>query len=79
MSELSDPDRVSTTTTTRSYTWYGYTITQDTLRRLTLLIQLAFGILNGLIALRFFLKLIAANPANPFAQLIYSFMGPFRK
>lgn len=77
MSELSDPDRVTTTTTTRSYNWYGYNVTQDTLRRLTWLIQLAFGILNGLIALRFFLKLMAANPANPFAQLVYFITTPF--
>lgn len=77
MSEYPEPERVSTTTTTRTYNWYGYTITQDTLRRLTLLIQLAFGILNGLIALRFFLKLMAANPANPFAQLVYFITTPF--
>lgn len=77
MSEISDPDRVTTTTTTRTYNWYGYNITQDTLRRVTLLIQLAFGILNGLILLRFFLKLMAANPANPFAALVYFITTPF--
>lgn len=77
MSEISDPDRVTTTTTTRTYNWYGYSITQDTLRRVTLLIQLAFGILNGLILLRFFLKLMAANPANPFAALVYFITTPF--
>jgi hypothetical protein len=50
---------------------------QEDLRRLTALIQLAFGILNGLIGLRFLLKLMAANPANPFASLIYTITYPF--
>lgn len=53
------------------------TISQDSLRRITGLIQLAFGVLDGLIGLRFFLKLMAANPANPFAQLVYFITQPF--
>jgi len=69
-------DRVQTVTE-RSYTWYGLTINQGTLRRLIGLIQLAFVILNGLIGLRFLLKLMAANPANPFAQMIYLLTTPF--
>lgn len=44
-------------------------------------IWLAFGILEGLIVLRIFLRLMAANPANPFANLIYGitdvFLWPF--
>ena len=39
--------------------------------------ELAFGVLNGLIGLRFLLKLMAANPANPFASLIYFITTPF--
>ena len=39
--------------------------------------MLAFVILNGMIALRFLLKLLAANPASPFAQFIYFFTAPF--
>lgn len=40
-------------------------------------IWLAFGVLEGLIGLRFFLKLIAANPNNPFANFIYLITQPF--
>jgi hypothetical protein len=50
---------------------------QEDLKRLTGMIQLGFGILNGVIALRFLLKLMAANPANPFASLIYTLTYPF--
>lgn len=40
-------------------------------------IWLAFGTLIALIGLRFFLLLIAANPANPFARLVYNFTDLF--
>lgn len=43
----------------------------DALVRLTQLIWLLFGLVEGLIALRVLLKLIGANPASPFAALIY--------
>ncbi len=52
-------------------------ISQDTLRRIIGLIQLGFGVLDGLIGLRFFLKLMAANPENAFAQLLYFITEPF--
>jgi len=49
--------------------------------RLTELVWLLFGILEALIGLRVFLKLIAANPNNPFAALVYNastlFVWPF--
>ena len=77
MTRLPETNQVRTVTTERSYTWYGMTISQGTLRRLTGLIQLAFVILNGLIGLRFLLKLMAANPANPFAQMVYFLTTPF--
>lgn len=77
MSRLPETDRVRTVTTERSYTWNGMTISHGTLRRLIGLIQLAFVILNGLIGLRFLLKLMAANPANPFAQMVYFLTTPF--
>lgn len=53
------------------------TISQDTLRRIIGLIQLGFGVLDGLIGLRFFLKLMAANPENAFAQLLCFITEPF--
>lgn len=74
MTHYHDTDRV---VTEKTYTWYGYTISHSTLRRIIGLIQLAFVILNGMIGLRFLLKLMAANPANPFAQLVYFFTEPF--
>jgi hypothetical protein len=49
--------------------------------KLTQLVWLLFGILEALIGLRVFLKLIAANPNNPFAALVYNasalFVWPF--
>ena len=45
--------------------------------KLTQFIYLAFGVLEGLIVLRIVLKLIAANPTNPFAILVYSFTDLF--
>jgi hypothetical protein len=49
--------------------------------RLTEIVWLLFGILEALIGLRVFLKLIAANPNNPFASLVYQasalFVWPF--
>ena len=77
MTRLPETNRVQTVTTERSYTWYGMTISHGTLRRFIGLIQLAFVILNGLIGLRFLLKLMAANPANPFAQMVYFLTTPF--
>jgi hypothetical protein len=45
------------------------------------IIWLLVGILEGLFGLRFLLKLIAANPGNAFAQLVYGltdlFLAPF--
>ncbi len=41
------------------------------------LIWLMFGVLEATIGLRFFLKLIAANPSNPFARLVYNFTNLF--
>jgi hypothetical protein len=50
--------------------------------RFTQLIWLLFGILEALLGLRVILKLIAANPANPFASLVFNitqlFVWPFQ-
>ncbi len=49
--------------------------------RIAGLMWLLFGMLDVLIVLRVILKLIAANPANPFAQFVYNlsstFLAPF--
>ena len=50
---------------------------QETLSRVTGIILLCFTILGTLIGLRFMLKLMAANAANAFANLIYTVTGPF--
>jgi YggT family protein len=76
MSQLSNTDRVQSTTG-RTSTTRVFTVSNGTLRRITELIQLSFGILNGLIGLRFLLKLMAANPNNQFASLVYFITLPF--
>lgn len=76
MSQLSDTGRIRSTTG-RTSALRVFVINEGTLRRITSLIQLGFGVLNGLIGLRFLLKLMAANPVNPFASLIYFVTSPF--
>ena len=76
MSQLSDTGRVKTTTE-RTSTVRVFGIGEEALRRMIALVQLGFGVLDGLIGLRFLLKLMAANPANPFASLIYFITTPF--
>jgi len=46
-------------------------------RRVANFIWLMFGILEGLIGLRILLRLLGANPANPFAKFIYNMTEPF--
>jgi len=41
------------------------------------IIWLLLGLLEAAFALRFMLKLLGANPANPFAMLLYNFTGVF--
>ncbi len=55
----------------------AFNTNQSTLRRVSGLINLAALVINGLIALRFLLKLMAANAANPFAALVYFLSRPF--
>jgi hypothetical protein len=53
--------------------WWVYKLTQ--------LLELGFGIIEGLIGLRFLFKLIAANPGNLIASWVYRlsdfFVAPF--
>jgi hypothetical protein len=46
-------------------------------QRITRGVWLLTGILEGAIGMRIFLKLIAANPNNPFAALVYNPTDPF--
>ena len=50
---------------------------QSTLRRVSGLIDLGALVVSGVIALRFMLKLMAADPNNPFAALVYFLSRPF--
>lgn len=49
--------------------------------QITAFLWLMFGALEGLLGLRLILKLLASNPSNPFAQLVYGlsdiFVWPF--
>src|SRR3989344_4784414 len=51
------------------------------LYRTTQVVWYVFGVIEGLLAIRFFLKLLAANPAAGFTRLIYDmteiFAAPF--
>jgi uncharacterized protein YggT (Ycf19 family) len=44
--------------------------------KLTQFIWLFFGVVEGLIALRVLLRLIGANPENPFAAVVYGLSRP---
>jgi uncharacterized protein YggT (Ycf19 family) len=46
-------------------------------QKATQVVALLVGILEALLALRFLLKLIAANPQSPIAELIYAVTGIF--
>ena len=52
-------------------------VNQEIMQRINGLILLGVSLLNSLICTRFMLKLMAANPANPFAELIYRTTQPF--
>ena len=55
---------------------------REAIYRVTQFIWLLFGALEALIGVRVILMLIGANPANPFAALVYQlselFLWPFR-
>ncbi len=50
---------------------------RQVLFKLSQIIWLGFGVLEGLIGLRILLRLMAANPASPFAHLVYEITQPF--
>jgi YggT family protein len=55
---------------------------RETIHRVAQFVWLLFGALEALIGIRVILMLIGANPANPFAALVYQlselFLWPFR-
>lgn len=46
-------------------------------KRLTALIWMLSGILQGLLGIRILLKFIGANPESPFAGFVYAYTQPF--
>ena len=54
-----------------------YAARRRTSYKLVQAIWLLFGIVEGLLAIRFVLKMLGANEAAGFAQFIYSASGPF--
>ena len=68
----SDPDTSRTpavSSTSASAPVGVFSADQDTLRRISWLIELGTSVINGLIGLRLLLKLMAANPDNRLPSL----------
>jgi len=62
---------------TETYTSDPHAARREGIRRIQGGIYLLFGILGGLLAIRFFLALLGANPAAGFTQFIYGVTKPF--
>ena len=54
-----------------------FTFNQQTLLRLTGLLELGFVVLEGLIGPRFLLRMIGSNVGTPFPSFIYAITYPF--
>lgn len=68
--------RQSTTTRVQQVTVDSYAARRIALYRVWQVIWLVVGIVEGLIAIRFVLRLFGANPDAGFAQLIYGLTAP---
>jgi len=70
------------TVETQTYRQRQLTDRQIILRKTTRFIWWATGIVEGLIGLRIVLRMMAANPGNPFASFVYAitnlFLWPFQ-
>ncbi len=70
------------TVETRTFRQRELSDRQIILRKITRFIWWATGVLEGLIGLRVLLRMMAANPGNPFANFIYAitnvFLWPFQ-
>ena len=62
---------------TETYTSDPHAARREATRRIQGGIYLLFGILGGVLTIRFFLALLGANPAAGFTQFIYSITQPF--
>ena len=62
---------------TETYTSDPHAARREGTRRIQGGIYLVFGILGGLLTIRFFLALLGANPAAGFTQFIYGITKPF--
>ncbi len=65
------------TVETRTFRERELTDRQIVLRKITRFIWWATGVVEGLIGLRVVLRMMAANPGNPFASFIYAITGLF--
>ena len=61
---------------TETYTGDPHAARREGTRKIQGGIYLLFGILGGLLAIRFFLALLGANPAAGFAQVVYGITKP---
>jgi YggT family protein len=66
-----------TTQQTVTSTGDPYAVRRDLPLRVQNGLYLLFGVLEGLLAIRFVLRLLGANPAAGFAQFIYGVTAPF--
>lgn len=65
------------TVETRTFCQRELSDRQIILRKITRFIWWATGVVEGLIGLRVLLRMMAANPGNPFANFIYAITGLF--
>ena len=74
-----DTNRTAGMTTHQVETSSGdpYAVRRDRPLKVQSVIYLLFGILAGLLVIRFLLGLLGANPAAGFAQFIYGITAPF--
>jgi YggT family protein len=62
---------------TETFTGDPYAVRREQTIKIQKAIYLLFGILEGLLGIRFVLGVLGANPTASFAQFIYHITGPF--
>jgi uncharacterized protein YggT (Ycf19 family) len=75
--EDNKPTDVQTTTTQQVTPVQPAAESEHRMNVVERIIWLVFGIIIGLLALRFLLRLLGANPNNAFADFIYTISEPF--